>query len=183
MSRPVASTCAKPAMVLISIGKNVITTMTAALEGQSKPNHITMMGATPTTGTALTKLPSGSRPRCRKGTRSIKTATRKPRPHPAETPYSPRREDESADDADQTRERPAGRAGDRGGRGDGGEDSKPRAGQSRWRGKPHTRRPRRGRAGGKQKPDRHQRRADAREPSHRRIPIRPRTTLSIRATR
>ena len=49
-----------------SIGKNVITTTTAAFDGQSKPNHITMIGAMPTIGSAETKLPSGSRPRPRK---------------------------------------------------------------------------------------------------------------------
>ena len=36
---------------------------TAAFEGQSKPNHITMIGATPMIGSAETKLPIGSRPR------------------------------------------------------------------------------------------------------------------------
>ncbi len=44
----------------------MITTM-AALDCQSKPNHITMIGAMPTMGSAETRLPSGSRPRCRKG--------------------------------------------------------------------------------------------------------------------
>ena len=39
---------------------------TAAFDGQSKPNHITMIGATPTIGSAETKLPSGSSPRPRK---------------------------------------------------------------------------------------------------------------------
>ena len=73
-------------MVLMSMGKNVITTMTAAFEGQSKPNHITMIGAMPTTGTALTRLPSGKSPRCRNGTRSISTAVMKPRLQPAAQP-------------------------------------------------------------------------------------------------
>ena len=43
----------------------------------------TMIGATPTIGRAETKLPIGSRPFCRKGERSIRIATRKPRPQPA----------------------------------------------------------------------------------------------------
>ena len=55
-----------------------MTTTTAAFDGQSKPNHMTMIGATPTIGSAETRLPSGSRPRCRNGTRSIRMATRKP---------------------------------------------------------------------------------------------------------
>ena len=56
-----------------------MTTTTAALDGQSKPNHMTMIGAMPTIGSALTRLPIGSRPRCRNGTRSTRMATRKPR--------------------------------------------------------------------------------------------------------
>ena len=42
-----------------SIGKNTISTTTAALEGQPKPNHITMIGAMPTMGSAAMKLPTG----------------------------------------------------------------------------------------------------------------------------
>ena len=53
-------------VVFTSIGKKVITATTAALDGQSKPNHITMIGAMPTIGMALTRLPSGSSPRLRK---------------------------------------------------------------------------------------------------------------------
>ena len=49
-----------------SIGKKDITATTAAFDGQSKPNHITMIGAMPTIGSAETKLPSGSSPRPRK---------------------------------------------------------------------------------------------------------------------
>ena len=56
-----------PATVFTSIGKNVMITTTAAFDCQSKPNHITMIGAMPTIGSAETKLPIGSRPRCRKG--------------------------------------------------------------------------------------------------------------------
>ena len=48
-----------PAAVLTSMGKKVITTTTAALDCQSKPNHITMIGATPTIGSAETRLPIG----------------------------------------------------------------------------------------------------------------------------
>ena len=51
-----------------------MTTITAAFDCQSKPNHMTMIGAMPTIGMALTRLPSGSSPRCRKGERSIATA-------------------------------------------------------------------------------------------------------------
>ena len=69
-------------MALTSIGKNVITTTTAAFDGQSKPNHITMIGATPTIGSAETKLPSGSSPRCRNGERSMRIATSSPAPEP-----------------------------------------------------------------------------------------------------
>ena len=64
------------------MGKNVITTTTAAFEGQSKPNHITMIGAMPMTGSADTKLPSGRRPRRRNGTRSATIATTKPERQP-----------------------------------------------------------------------------------------------------
>ena len=65
-----ASTEASPASVLTSIGKNVTTTITAALDCQSNPNHITMIGAMPTIGMALTRLHNGSSPRLRNGTRS-----------------------------------------------------------------------------------------------------------------
>ena len=47
-------------MVFTSIGKKVMITTTAAFDGQSKPNHITMMGAMPTIGSALTRLPTGA---------------------------------------------------------------------------------------------------------------------------
>ena len=59
-----------------------MTTTMAALECQSKPNHMTRMGATPTMGSAATRLPSGSSPRRRKGTRSQRMATRKPESEP-----------------------------------------------------------------------------------------------------
>ena len=49
-----------------SIGKNTMTTTTAALHCQSKPNHITRIGAVPTIGSAAMKLPTGSSPRLRK---------------------------------------------------------------------------------------------------------------------
>ncbi len=51
---------------MTSIGKKVMTATTAAFEGQSKPNHITMIGAMPTIGSAEMKLPIGSNPRPRK---------------------------------------------------------------------------------------------------------------------
>ena len=44
-------------------GKKVITTTTAAFDCQSKPNHITIIGAMPTIGSAEMKLPTGSSPR------------------------------------------------------------------------------------------------------------------------
>ena len=71
-----------------SIGKKVITTTTAALDCQSKPNHITMIGAMPMIGRAATKLPSGSSPRRRNGTRSARIATRKPAAQPMAQPVS-----------------------------------------------------------------------------------------------
>ena len=62
-----ASAAASPATVFTSIGKKVMTTTTAALDGQSKPNHITMIGAMPTIGSAETRLPTGRRPRLQEG--------------------------------------------------------------------------------------------------------------------
>ena len=64
------------------MGKKVMTTTIAALDCQSKPNHMTRMGATPTMGSAAIRFPSGSRPRCRKGMRSQTRATRKPESEP-----------------------------------------------------------------------------------------------------
>src|SRR5258705_8463756 len=52
-----------PASAFTSIGKNVTSATTGAFDGQSKPNHITMIGATPTNCNAEKKLPSGSRER------------------------------------------------------------------------------------------------------------------------
>ena len=66
-SRSIAPAAARPASVFTSIGKNVITATTAVLDGQSKPNHITMMGAMPTIGSAETKFPIGSSPRAEEG--------------------------------------------------------------------------------------------------------------------
>ena len=57
---------ASPVTVFTSIGKKVMMTTTAAFDCQSKPNHITMIGATPMIGSADTMLPIGSRPRPRK---------------------------------------------------------------------------------------------------------------------
>src|SRR3546814_15207565 len=79
----------RPAIVFTSIGKKVITTTTAALDGQSKPNHITRIGAMPITGRADTKLPSGTRPRCRNGLRSMAMAARKAEPQPRAEPLKP----------------------------------------------------------------------------------------------
>lgn len=65
-----------------SIGKKVMTTTTAAFDGQSKPNHMTMIGAMPMIGNAETRFPTGNSPRRRKSTRSASSATRKPEPQP-----------------------------------------------------------------------------------------------------
>ena len=68
--------------MLTSIGKKVMATTTAAFDGQSKPNHITMIGAMPMIGSAETRLPTGSSPRLRKATRSATMATTKPDTQP-----------------------------------------------------------------------------------------------------
>ena len=65
-----------------SIGKKVMMTTTAAFDCQSKPNHITMIGATPMIGSADTMLPIGSRPRRRNRKRSARIATTKPEQQP-----------------------------------------------------------------------------------------------------
>jgi hypothetical protein len=59
-----------PCTAFTSIGKNTITTTTAAFDCQSNPNHITKIGAMPTIGSAAMKLPTGSSPRCKNGDRS-----------------------------------------------------------------------------------------------------------------
>ena len=61
-------------------------TTTAALECQSNPNHITMIGAIPTIGKAATKFPTGSSPACKNGLRSIAIATRTAAPQPITYP-------------------------------------------------------------------------------------------------
>src|SRR5712672_3789323 len=76
------------ASAFTSIGKNVTSATTAAFDGQSKPNHITMIGATPTSGSAEKKLPSGSRPRPRKAKRCATIATSRPAPQPMTYPIS-----------------------------------------------------------------------------------------------
>ena len=73
----------RPASVLTSAGKKVIRMMTAAFDGQSKPNHMTAIGATPTSGIVLVSEAIGSRPRCRKGERSMAKAVPIPRPQPS----------------------------------------------------------------------------------------------------
>ena len=47
-----------PCIVFISIGKNTITVTTADFDSQSKPNHITKIGAVPTMGRAAIKFQS-----------------------------------------------------------------------------------------------------------------------------
>ena len=76
------SAAARPATALTSTGKNTMAKTTAAFDCQPKPNHVTMIGAMPTIGRAATKLPTGSRPRVRKGERSIRTATATAAPQP-----------------------------------------------------------------------------------------------------
>ncbi len=66
-----------PATMFTSIGKNTITTTTAAFECQSNPNHMTRMGAVPTIGRAATKFPTGNSPRRRKSFRSTRIAVAK----------------------------------------------------------------------------------------------------------
>ena len=74
---------ARPATVFTSIGKKVMMVTTAAFDCQSKPNHITMIGATPMIGSAETMLPIGSSPRLRNGTRSARIAVRNPSEQPS----------------------------------------------------------------------------------------------------
>jgi len=66
-----------------STGKKTMTITTAAFDCQSKPNHMTMIGAMPTMGRAATKFPTGRSPRCRKADRSISTATATAAPQPS----------------------------------------------------------------------------------------------------
>ena len=68
----------KPVIVFTRVGKKVIITTTAALDSQSKPNHITIIGATPIIGNAEIKFPIGNNPRFKKGELSIKIAMRSP---------------------------------------------------------------------------------------------------------
>ena len=71
-----------PSTVFTSMGKNTMTTTTAALDCQSKPNHMTRIGAMPITGSAATKLPTGSSPRRRKSKRSTMMAVTMAAAHP-----------------------------------------------------------------------------------------------------
>ena len=87
-SRCILSVDCSPCTVFTSIGKNTITTTTAALDCQSNPNHITRIGAMPTIGSAATKLPTGSSPFCRNGKRSITTASTIAAPQPMTKPDS-----------------------------------------------------------------------------------------------
>jgi hypothetical protein len=61
-------------------------TTTAALDCQSKPNQMTMIGATPMIGSAETMLPMGIRPRRRKSNRSARMAVTKPALQPITNP-------------------------------------------------------------------------------------------------
>jgi hypothetical protein len=56
------SAAARPVTVFTSIGKNVMMMTTAALDGQSKPNHITMIGATPMIGKRRHQVADGQQP-------------------------------------------------------------------------------------------------------------------------
>ena len=65
-----------------SIGKNTITTTTAAFECQSNPNHMTNIGAIPIIGKAATKFPTGKSPLFKKFDLSTATAVIKAAIHP-----------------------------------------------------------------------------------------------------
>ena len=71
-----------PATALMRTGKNTIALTTAAFDSQPKPNHVTMIGATPTMGSAATKFPMGRSPSVRKGERSTRMATMIAAPQP-----------------------------------------------------------------------------------------------------
>ena len=59
---------------------------TAALDCQSNPNHITIIGAIPIIGIALKKFPIGINPRLKNGILSAAIATRNPVPLPIMKP-------------------------------------------------------------------------------------------------
>ena len=65
---------ANPCTVLTKMGKNTMTTTTAAFDCQSNPNQLTRIGAMPTIGSAATKFPMGNRPAVKKRERSIAMA-------------------------------------------------------------------------------------------------------------
>jgi len=84
MARLAGASCG--AVAFTSIGKKVIATTTAAFDCQSKPNHITMIGAMPTMGMALARPPSGRMPRRRSGEPSIAIAASRPALQPIAQP-------------------------------------------------------------------------------------------------
>ena len=59
------------------MGKNTITVTTADFDSQSKPNHLTNIGAVPIMGRAAIKVPIGNNPRSRNLKRSARRATTK----------------------------------------------------------------------------------------------------------
>ena len=82
------------------MGKKVIATTTAAFECQSKPNHITMIGAMPMIGSAEAKSAIGRMPRRRNGLRSQISATA----NPASAADGPARQRRLQDGLDEIRE-------------------------------------------------------------------------------
>ena len=76
--RPVRRACSRAS------GKKVTTTITAAFDCQSNPNHITMIGAMPTMGMALSRLPQRQQPALEERDPVDRTAIRKPQPTPGE---------------------------------------------------------------------------------------------------
>ena len=73
-------------MVFTSIGKKVMITTTAALDCQSNPNHITIIGAIPIIGKALIRFPKGRSPFWRNGILSTMIAMINPEKHPIKYP-------------------------------------------------------------------------------------------------
>jgi hypothetical protein len=74
------------------MGKKTITVTTADFDSQSKPNHLTNIGAVPIMGRAAIKFPIGSNPRSKNLNRSTKRATPKaaeqPKIYPLKAPLT-----------------------------------------------------------------------------------------------
>jgi len=87
-SRCIRVVAPSPSTVFTSTGKNTIATTTAAFDCQSKPNHMTRIGAVPTIGRAAMKLPTGNSPRFRNPDRSMAMAVRIAAEQPIAQPVS-----------------------------------------------------------------------------------------------